>query len=67
LCQSTEQLKALIGTEVELTGSLGAAKNAKTSQWSLQVVVDEIVGQRGDAARSAENRVETETKPLPKR
>ena len=62
-----DALKTLIGTEVEILGALGAAKNAKTQQWSLQVVVDEIAGQPGDAARSAENRVETETKPLPKR
>ena len=62
-----DALKALIGSEVEIVGALGSAKNAKTNQWSLQVVVDEVVGALGDAARSAENRVETETKPLPKR
>ena len=62
-----DALKALIGTEVQVIGELGSAKNTKTNQWSLQVVVREIDGQLGDAARSAENRVETETKPLPQR
>ena len=62
-----DALKALIGSEVEVSGALGTALNKKTNQWPLQIVVSEIVGQQGDAARSAENRIETETKPLPQR
>lgn len=68
-----DALKAAIGSEVEIIGALGSAKNAKTGQWSLQVVVDDAVGLSGfakqiqDAAVLEQNRVETETKPLPKR
>ena len=62
-----DALKSQIGNEVELTGYLTSVKNKQSNQWNLQVSVDEIVGQAGDAARSELNRAEVETKPLPKR